>query len=72
MVIDERIVVAGSFNYTEPANDYNDENIFVMGSTHAEVAGVEVAVNPTRVLARYFKSEIERIIALSDPYDPGT
>ena len=31
MVIDERIVVAGSFNYTEPANDYNDENIFVLG-----------------------------------------
>lgn len=34
MVIDELIVVAGSFNYTEPANAYNDENIFVMGSTH--------------------------------------
>jgi phosphatidylserine/phosphatidylglycerophosphate/cardiolipin synthase-like enzyme len=32
MVIDERIVVAGSFNYTLPANDYNDENIFVLGS----------------------------------------
>jgi phosphatidylserine/phosphatidylglycerophosphate/cardiolipin synthase-like enzyme len=32
MVIDERVVVAGSFNYTEPANDYNDENIFVLGS----------------------------------------
>jgi SAM-dependent methyltransferase len=26
---------------TEPANEYNGENIFVMGSTHAEVAGVE-------------------------------
>ena len=39
MVIDERIVVAGSFNYTEPANEYNDENIFVLGSTHDEVEG---------------------------------
>jgi phosphatidylserine/phosphatidylglycerophosphate/cardiolipin synthase-like enzyme len=70
MVIDERIVVAGSYNYTEPANLYNDENIFVMGSTHAEVAGVDVEVSPTRQLARFFKAEIERIIALSDPYQP--
>ena len=30
MVIDEAIVVAGSFNYTEPANEFNDENIFVV------------------------------------------
>jgi phosphatidylserine/phosphatidylglycerophosphate/cardiolipin synthase-like enzyme len=34
MVIDELIVVAGSYNYTEPADLCNDENIFVMGSTH--------------------------------------
>jgi phosphatidylserine/phosphatidylglycerophosphate/cardiolipin synthase-like enzyme len=32
MVIDETVVVAGSFNYTQPANDYNDENLFVIGS----------------------------------------
>ncbi|MGH2385315.1 MAG: phospholipase D-like domain-containing protein, partial [Candidatus Limnocylindria bacterium] len=70
MVIDERIVVAGSYNYTEPANLYHDGNIFVLGSTHAEVAGVEVEVSPTRQLARFFKSEIERIIALSEPYEP--
>jgi hypothetical protein len=42
MVIDERIVLAGSFNYTEPANAFNDEDIFVVGSTHAEVEGIEV------------------------------
>jgi phosphatidylserine/phosphatidylglycerophosphate/cardiolipin synthase-like enzyme len=70
MVIDELIVVAGSFNYTEPANAYNDENIFVMGSTHAEVAGVDVEANPCRQLARHFKAEIERIIGLSNPYSP--
>jgi len=34
MVIDEPIVAAGSLNDTQPANEYNDENIFVMGSTH--------------------------------------
>lgn len=32
MVIDEQVVVAGSVNYTQPANDYNDENLFVLGS----------------------------------------
>lgn len=72
MVIDELIVVAGSFNYTEPANEFNDENIFVMGSTHAEVSGVEVEANPCRELAIHMKQEIERIIDLSDPYDPST
>jgi phosphatidylserine/phosphatidylglycerophosphate/cardiolipin synthase-like enzyme len=71
MVIDELIVVAGSYNYTEPANLYNDENIFVMGSTHEEVSGVEVEVSPTRKLGRFFKAEIERIIGLSEPYDPA-
>jgi phosphatidylserine/phosphatidylglycerophosphate/cardiolipin synthase-like enzyme len=71
MVIDERIVVAGSFNYTQPANEYNDENIFVMGSTHAEVEGVEVEANASRQLAVYLKQEIQRIISLSKPYDPS-
>jgi phosphatidylserine/phosphatidylglycerophosphate/cardiolipin synthase-like enzyme len=70
MVIDERIVVAGSFNYTEPANAYNDENIFVLGSTHAEVEGYEVEADPCRALARHFKQEIERIISLSEPWTP--
>jgi phosphatidylserine/phosphatidylglycerophosphate/cardiolipin synthase-like enzyme len=51
MVIDERIVVAGSFNYTQPANEYNDENIFVMGSTHKEVEGIEVEASASRQLA---------------------
>ena len=32
MLIDTRIVVPGSFNYTAPANEYNDENLFVIGS----------------------------------------
>ena len=71
MVIDERIVVAGSFNYTQPANEYNDENIFVMGSTHKEVEGIEVEADASRQLAVYLKQEIERIISLSKPYDPA-
>jgi hypothetical protein len=64
-------VNAGSFNYTEPANAFNDENIFVMGSTHAEVEGVEVEANASRRQAGYLKQEIQRIISLSKPYDPA-
>lgn len=37
VVIDEQVVVAGSFNYTKPANEFNDENIFVLGSVFKEV-----------------------------------
>lgn len=71
MVIDERIVVAGSFNYTEPANDYNDENIFVLGSVDQVSHGVPVAAQPVEELARHMKAEIQRIITqLSEPYVP--
>ncbi len=34
----------------QPANEYNDKNIFVVGSTHNEVAGVEVEANASRQL----------------------
>lgn len=34
-MIDNRVVVAGSMNYTQPANLYNDENVFVIGSPYA-------------------------------------
>jgi phosphatidylserine/phosphatidylglycerophosphate/cardiolipin synthase-like enzyme len=71
MVIDERIVVAGSFNYTEPANDYNDENIFVLGSVDKVTHGIAVDPDPTGDLARFMKAEIERIIGdLSEKYVP--
>ncbi len=71
MVIDEQVVVAGSFNYTAPANEFNDENIFVVGSVHAEVEGIGVAEQPCRAIAEHLKAEIERIIAGSEPYAPG-
>ena len=71
MVIDEQIVVAGSFNYTAPANDYNDENIFVLGSVTPRTHGVTVAADETGDLALYMKREIERIIRdLAEPYVP--
>jgi phosphatidylserine/phosphatidylglycerophosphate/cardiolipin synthase-like enzyme len=37
MVIDDAVVVVGSFNYTGEANDYNDENIVVIESPYADL-----------------------------------
>jgi phosphatidylserine/phosphatidylglycerophosphate/cardiolipin synthase-like enzyme len=67
MVIDDRIVVAGSFNYTAPANNYNDENLFVLGSPHEEVEGIHVDGERVSELAVYARAEIERVFALSEP-----
>jgi phosphatidylserine/phosphatidylglycerophosphate/cardiolipin synthase-like enzyme len=65
MVIDERLVVAGSFNYTEPATTLNDENILVLGDLEEPDADAEAA---QRQLAAYALEEIERIIHdLSEP-----
>jgi phosphatidylserine/phosphatidylglycerophosphate/cardiolipin synthase-like enzyme len=71
MVIDEQVVIAGSFNYTAPANEFNDENIFVLGSVHQEVEGIPVDANPCRELARHLKAEIVRIIDGSERYHPA-
>ena len=71
MVIDNRIVIAGSFNYTAPANEYNDENLFVIGSPHEEVEGITVELDPVRDIATHMRAEIERLYALSEPFVPG-
>lgn len=71
MVIDEKIVVAGSFNYTAPANEYNDENIFVVGSVYPEADGVAVDAAKCGELAKYLKAEIQRIIDGSDLFVPS-
>jgi len=70
MVIDDRIVVAGSFNYTAPANEYNDENLFVLGSP-LEAEGTEVEADPVRNLAVHARAEIKRLFALSAPFVPA-
>lgn len=31
MVLDQRVVIAGSFNYTGPATKLNDEKIIILG-----------------------------------------
>jgi phosphatidylserine/phosphatidylglycerophosphate/cardiolipin synthase-like enzyme len=65
MVVDERLVVAGSFNYTEPANSLNDENIVILGDLEETDPAAEAA---QRGLASYALAEIDRIITtLSRP-----
>jgi phosphatidylserine/phosphatidylglycerophosphate/cardiolipin synthase-like enzyme len=73
MVIDDATVIAGSFNYTLPANEFNDENIFVLGSPYADLPasqGGPVDLEACAELSAYFRAEIDRIIKGSYPYKP--
>jgi phosphatidylserine/phosphatidylglycerophosphate/cardiolipin synthase-like enzyme len=73
MVIDRAIVIAGSMNYTRPANLLNDENIFVLGSPYADLPANEggpVDTERCAALADYFRAEIDRIIANSRAVTP--
>ena len=45
-MLDDHTVIGGSFNYTGPANRYNDENLFLVR-------------NPD--LAAVFKAEVKRV-----------
>jgi phosphatidylserine/phosphatidylglycerophosphate/cardiolipin synthase-like enzyme len=65
MVIDDQLLIVGSFNYTEPATLLNDENLVVIGDVEETDAQ---AVAEQKRLAQYARAEIDRIIAdLSDP-----
>ena len=69
MVIDDHTVVAGSMNYTQPANEFNDENIFVIGSPFDEIEKKPVDHAECAKITGYLRGEIDRIIAdLSEPY----
>ncbi|MEJ2155168.1 MAG: phospholipase D-like domain-containing protein [Desulfobacteraceae bacterium] len=70
MVIDDDIVVGGSFNYTAPANNYNDENIFVIGSPFdlPKNKGGPVDHEECAKIAGFFRRAIDQIAAKSDPY----
>jgi phosphatidylserine/phosphatidylglycerophosphate/cardiolipin synthase-like enzyme len=72
MVIDEDIVVAGSMNYTAPANERNDENICVLGSPYdlPDSKGGPVDHDECRAIAAFFRSEIERITDKSTRFTP--
>jgi len=59
MVIDEQVVIAGSFNYTGQANKLNDENIIVLGDL-GETSNS--SIQNQKQLASYALGEIDRII----------
>lgn len=59
MVIDRQVVIAGSFNYTGPANRLNDENIIILGDLESTKAS---SIAKQKKLASYALKEIERII----------
>jgi len=59
MVIDGQLVIAGSFNYTEPANLLNDENILVIGDL--EETNAQAVARQTS-LGAFALAEIDRMI----------
>lgn len=59
MVIDKQVVIAGSFNYTGPANRLNDENIIIIGNL-GETS--QTSVEKQKKIASYSLKEIDRII----------
>ena len=64
MVIDEQVIIVGSFNYTGPANALNDENIMVIGDLKETDP---VAIQRQQQLASYALQEIDRIIQVHVP-----
>jgi phosphatidylserine/phosphatidylglycerophosphate/cardiolipin synthase-like enzyme len=59
MVIDGKVIIAGSFNYTEPATRLNDENILVIGEI--DETNVDGKARQSQ-LAGAARDEIDRII----------
>ena len=58
MVLDDEVVIAGSFNYTGPANMVNDENIIILGDLDTQSAAQKEAQGK---IARFARKEIDRI-----------
>jgi phosphatidylserine/phosphatidylglycerophosphate/cardiolipin synthase-like enzyme len=59
MVLDERVTIVGSFNYTGPATTFNDENIIVLGDLEETSESADAA---QRIIAHHALAEIDRII----------
>lgn len=70
-VVDDQVVIAGSFNYTSPATALNDENVLVIGDTEEEDAEAQ---STQHRIAMYARLEIDRMIAVHgtpvEPEDP--
>lgn len=59
MVLDEEVIIAGSFNYTGPANMLNDENIIILGDLDTTSKAQKKA---QKKIGSYASKEIKRII----------
>ena len=59
MVLDKKVVIAGSFNYTGPANQTNDENIIILGDLQTHSPDQKKA---QKKIAAFALNEINRII----------
>ena len=59
MVLDEQVVIGGSFNYTGPANQLNDENIIILGDLEATAL---TKINAQKKIGLLALNEIDRII----------
>ncbi|HEX20376.1 MAG TPA: DUF1669 domain-containing protein [Acidiferrobacteraceae bacterium] len=59
MVLDDKVVIAGSFNYTGPANRLNDENIIILGDLDSTSVTQKKA---QKKIAQAARKEIDRII----------
>ncbi len=60
MVIDGEVTIAGSFNYTDPANRLNDENILVIGDAAETDPAARLGQEG---FAAFALAEIDRMIA---------
>ena len=59
MVIDGQLIIAGSFNYTGPANKLNDENVVIIGDVGATK---QESIQKQKRFAKYALEEIDRLI----------
>ena len=59
MVVDEQLVVGGSFNYTGPANRLNDENIIILGDLETTTSR---STKAQKRIGQAALNEIDRII----------
>ena len=59
MVLDDQVVIAGSFNYTGPANLVNDENIIILGDLDTNSTAQKKA---QKKIAMFARKEIDRIV----------
>ena len=64
MVLDQRMIIAGSFNYTKPATQLNDENLIMIGNLKkpSEPGVTCASIKAQKQLAAYALTEINRII----------